>query len=70
MTLAEQTDVFLMGGDWNARLGQLNLELPGSDNVGYLKTSRDSMDDTVDVRERELCGLMEDLGFVLLNGRS
>ena len=68
--LREQEDTFIIGGDFNSRVGGLNVSIPDPDSRGNLKNIRNYLDTTVDKRGREMCELFEGLGFVLLNGRT
>ncbi|CAG5100696.1 Similar to LINE-1 retrotransposable element ORF2 protein (Homo sapiens) [Cotesia congregata] len=62
-------DVFVIGGDFNARLGLLNEVDPECTESTRISTSRKSMDKKITPRGSRLNNFMEEHGFVLLNGR-
>ena len=62
---------FIIGGDFNGRVGCLNQiykQVLFDDTCIYNK--RNSFDETINVRGKVLINFMEELGLILINGRS
>lgn len=63
-------DAFLIGGDFNSRLGQLRLSDTHITDNTTLEETRISLDHCTNEKGRCRNELMEGLGFILLNGRT
>ncbi|CAG5085024.1 Protein of unknown function [Cotesia congregata] len=69
MLLSTKFDLFIIGGDFNARLGTLNTVSPEAAAGSRVTLIRHSMDTKITQRGTVLNDFMEEHGFVLLNGR-
>lgn len=68
-SISDPEALILIGGDFNARVGSLNsfyFDFP----VPHINSLRDSSDTHTNGRETDLIPLLEEHGFVLLNGRT
>lgn len=67
---SKSSDSIILGGDWNARIGQLNQHSDELFEGSNLKGYRDSLDTVCNVRGRKLVECMENEGLFVLNGRT
>ncbi|CAD6215166.1 GSCOCG00011172001-RA-CDS [Cotesia congregata] len=69
LLLSTDFDLFIIGGDFNARLGLLNTVPLEAADGSHITLKRNSMDTKVTQRGIALNNFMEEHRFVLLNGR-
>lgn len=65
-----QTYPLFVGGDFNARVGELNKGIDYIFEETLLKSKRRSKDKIINSKGRNLCEKMENLGLSIINGRS
>lgn len=67
---AHPDDIIIIGGDFNAHVGDLDTAPSEAFQLGILNDTRSSRDNGTDTRGRLIIEFMDTNGFILLNGRT